>query len=121
MEFSFHHNVLVTNDTLFIEYYNQVKDRLNQYYEDGYPVDVIPTFKVRVWNMDMLENSNIKINQNTSTQNVKSQPYKSSPLLKKISNIRNYHRVLSNFITPLSESFSSDKLTLKNIGKKKNS
>ena len=28
-EFSFHHNELITNDTLFIEYYNQVKDRLN--------------------------------------------------------------------------------------------
>jgi len=67
VEFSFHHNVLITNDTLFIEYYNQVKDRLNQYYEEGYPVDVIPTFKVRVWNMDMLENQNIKINQNTFT------------------------------------------------------
>ena len=47
-EFSFHHNVLVTNETLFIEYFDKVKDRLNQYYEEGYPVDVIPTFKVRV-------------------------------------------------------------------------
>lgn len=48
VEFSFHHNVLITNETIFLEYYNQVKDILNQYYEEGYPVDIIPTFKVRV-------------------------------------------------------------------------
>lgn len=70
-EFSFHHNVLITNDTLFIEYYNEVKDKLNQYYEEGYPVDIIPVFKIRVWNMNMIENTKIKINQNNTLEKKK--------------------------------------------------
>ena len=47
-DFSFHHNILITNDTTFIEYYDKVKNIVEENYEDGYPVNVIPTFKVRV-------------------------------------------------------------------------
>jgi hypothetical protein len=59
--------------------------------------------------MDMLENKNIKINQNTSTyKNTDRRKLLKSPLqiLKNISNTsqgRNYHQILSNFITPLKE------------------
>jgi hypothetical protein len=47
-EFSFHHNILITNETTFMEYYNKVKDIIHENYEDGYPVDVITDFKVRL-------------------------------------------------------------------------
>jgi hypothetical protein len=50
-DFSFHHNVLITNNTTFIEYYDKIKTLplgVEENYEDGYPVNVIPTFKVRV-------------------------------------------------------------------------
>ena len=47
-EFSFHHNVLITNNITFDEYFNSVKDIIVTNYQDGYPVDIIPLFKVRV-------------------------------------------------------------------------
>ena len=60
-EFSFHHNVLLTNKTSLDNYYNSIIDNVELYLDQGYPVDIIPTFKVRVWNMDDLANKNIKI------------------------------------------------------------
>lgn len=65
-EFAFHHNVLITNLTTFSEYYNTIKDAIISNYEDGYPVDVIPEFKVRVWNMDELSNKKIKITKDAT-------------------------------------------------------
>jgi hypothetical protein len=47
-EFSFHHNILINNTTTFEEYYNEIKDIISTNYQDGYPVDVIPEFKVKV-------------------------------------------------------------------------
>lgn len=63
-EYSFHHNVLITNKTSFDEYYHQVVDYIDSHYnsEDNYGVDIIPAFKVKVWNMDNYLNKNIKIN-----------------------------------------------------------
>lgn len=60
-EFSYHHNVLISNTTTFQQYYNLVKDYIISHYDDTYGIDVIPQFKVRVWNMDELSNKNIKI------------------------------------------------------------
>jgi hypothetical protein len=47
-EFSYHHNVLLTNDTSFEEYYDSVKEIINTNYEHGYQMDVVPRFKIRV-------------------------------------------------------------------------
>jgi hypothetical protein len=64
-EFNYHHNVLINNNTTFEEYYNSVKDIINTHYEYGYPIDIIQNFKVRVWNLDLKENENIKITTST--------------------------------------------------------
>jgi TnpA family transposase len=47
-DFSFHHNILLTNEIQFKDYFNKVIDIVEENYEDNYPVDVIPVFKVRV-------------------------------------------------------------------------
>lgn len=67
-ECGFHHNVLIENDTTFEQYYESIEDRLVTLYEDGYKIDVIPQFKVRVWNLDHVKNSNIKITRNATTK-----------------------------------------------------
>jgi len=61
-EFSYHPNVLITNKTTFEEYYEEVIQYISDNYDDGYPCNIIPRFKVRVWNMDHLANKTIKIN-----------------------------------------------------------
>lgn len=83
-EYNFHPNVLLTNNTTFAEYFSDVIDHLNLYYDndhyysdDSHPlIDVIPSFRVRVWNMDVYLNEDIKINKNvslkTQTQLIKS-------------------------------------------------
>ena len=47
-EFSFHHNVLLNNDSTLDNYYNSIIENVELYLDQGYPVDIIPTFKVRV-------------------------------------------------------------------------
>jgi len=47
-EFNFHHNILLTNNTTFEQYYNKVKDIINTHFNDGYQVDVIEEFKIIV-------------------------------------------------------------------------
>ena len=96
-EFSFHHNVLITNNTSFIEYYYKVKDIIQENYIDGYPINVIPTFHVRVWNMDNPKNVNIKTNSN----------YK--PKLQ-----RNYYtkaKNFNNYITPFKNKNNNNDLS----------
>ncbi len=97
--FNFHHNILITNHTSFIEYYNKVKDIIQENYKpeceaEGYPVDVIPNFEVRVWNLDNPLNINIK---NNSLKDIKKQP----------SSSRGYH---TNNITPLKKDDISKQL-----------
>lgn len=65
-DFSFHHNVLISNNSTFEEYYDKVKDSIITNYEYGYPVDVIPVFLVRVWNMDEFVNKTIKITKDAT-------------------------------------------------------
>lgn len=65
-ETSFHHNILINNNTTYQEYFNKVKDYINEIYgEYGYNIDVIPLFKVTVFNMDKIRNQNIKITKST--------------------------------------------------------
>ncbi len=60
-DFSLHHNVLITNYTSFEEYYDSIEDIISLRYDEGYDMDVIETFRVRIWNMDNIENKSIKI------------------------------------------------------------
>lgn len=69
VEYSFHYNTLIDNDTTFSEYYEQVKDIVSIHYDKGYDVDIVETFKVRVWNIDMEVNSEIKITKDARIVN----------------------------------------------------
>ena len=81
-ETSFHHNVYIDNNTTFENYLDKVKDYIETTYgEYGYNIDIIPTFKVRVFNMDLIKNKNIKITKNATTN--------TTQLTKKV-NSRNY-------------------------------
>jgi hypothetical protein len=66
-EFAYHHKVLLTNSTNFEDYYKSVKDYIISKYEDGYATDVVPLFKLLVWNMDHLSNKNIKITKDATS------------------------------------------------------
>jgi hypothetical protein len=110
-EFSFHHNVLITNTTTFEEYYTTVKDIIMTNYEDGDPIDVVPMFKVMVWNMDEFKNKKIKITRNaTNTSNgfqttppketgKKSSSFKQTPM-----NSVSSKRLFSSYIKPIKAS-----------------
>jgi hypothetical protein len=47
-EYAYHANVVLNNDTPFIEYYKNAKKYINNLYDEGYQIDKIPTFKVTV-------------------------------------------------------------------------
>jgi DNA polymerase type B, organellar and viral len=63
-ERSFHQNVIMNNQTTFKKYWSVVKDLIITNYEDGYPLNTINQFKVRVWSMNNVKNKNIKLTQN---------------------------------------------------------
>jgi DNA polymerase type B, organellar and viral len=63
-ERSFHQNVIMNNQTTFKKYWSVVKDLITTNYEDGYPLNTINQFKVRVWSMNNVKNKNIKLTQN---------------------------------------------------------
>ena len=64
--FSFHHNILINNNTTFKQYYNQIKDHINDLHDDGYEINKVNYFKVLVWNVDHLANKNIKITKDAT-------------------------------------------------------
>lgn len=47
-EFNFHHNILITNNTTFEQYYNKVKYILATHFNDGYQIDIVESFKILV-------------------------------------------------------------------------
>jgi hypothetical protein len=47
-EFNYHHNILLTNNTTFDQYYEKVKDIIATHFNDGYQVDVVNSFKITV-------------------------------------------------------------------------
>lgn len=65
VEYSLHHNILIDSNTTFQDYWDKVKDIINSHYDEGYEVDGIPLFRIRVWNADLLSNANIKINKDS--------------------------------------------------------
>jgi len=60
-EYNFHHNVLIDSTTTFNQYYNEVGDFVNHKLEHGYGSEVIESYKVKVWNLDTMKNSKIKL------------------------------------------------------------
>ena len=64
--FSFHHNILINNNTTFKQYYKQIKDHINDLHDDGYEINKVNYFKVLVWNVDHLANKNIKITKDAT-------------------------------------------------------
>jgi hypothetical protein len=101
-EYSFHHNILLTNNTTFDEYYNQVIDYIDTHYDsdNSYGVEVIPSFKVKVWNMENYLNK--KIIFNIGQVNKKYSKSSGSQLNKK----RGYSTMNSN-ITPIKNILST--------------
>ena len=64
IQYNFHSNTLLTNNTSFEKYYSDVKSELNKHYSNTsnqiYLNDRIPLFYVKVWNMDVVKNNKIK-------------------------------------------------------------
>ena len=94
--FSFHHNILINNNTTFKQYYNQIKDHINDLHDDGYEINKVNYFKVLVWNVDHLANKNIKITKDART------PVKLTPLQIRRIHMRLDKLAARDFITPLS-------------------
>jgi hypothetical protein len=98
-ESNYHHNILITNNTTFDEYYNKVKDIIATHFDNGYQLDVVEGFKILVWNMDSLANKNIKITSSTiknykpGVQGHKTQirGFHTSNLLNKFNNLNLTH------------------------------
>lgn len=68
--YSLPHNILITNETSFDEYYNTVKDIVENNYTHEYTPEVIIMFRVLVWNIDNLQNKNIKITRYASNNKI---------------------------------------------------
>ena len=80
---SYHHNVLINNDTTFKKYWNQIKTHVNEKFisgNPGYPQTVVSVYKVLVWDSDNFKNKHIKISK-TAIGSLKTQ----------ILGIRKYH------------------------------
>lgn len=48
VEFTYHHNILVNNQTSFEDYYKGVKGYINKLYQEGYEVHDVMNFNMRV-------------------------------------------------------------------------
>lgn len=69
-EVNLHSNVLISNETSFIEYYNSIINDLISYtnLEYGYQNLNIITFTIKTWNCSNLSNLNIKITHNLANK-----------------------------------------------------
>jgi len=108
-EFNYNHNILITNNTTFEQYYNKVKDILTTHLKHGYQIDNVQRFKVLVWNMDSLANKNIKITSSTiknykpGNQSVKTQIrniYTSRVVSKNNISLNNFTPLNDKIFTP---------------------
>lgn len=112
LSYMLHHNVLLDNNTTFKEYYDKVKDHINNNYSNNstYPTEEIPYFEILVWNVDEYRNKHIKITKSTLS------PYKlkklninygllksKQHLFKNKLNIREYHNNSSSYIKPIKD------------------
>jgi hypothetical protein len=117
-EVNLHSNVLIDNDTLFTDYYNEISNDLSGYnnLEYGYHNLNIVRFIVKAWNCDNYNNLNIKITHNSITM------VRNNNSIQKINqNIRNYSTITpqnkhwcKGLITPISLVNKKGKLKLEN-------
>jgi len=60
-KYAFHRNVLITDTTTFEEYWNKIEGDIQNHYDNSvYWVDRIPTFELKVWDLNSPLNRNIK-------------------------------------------------------------
>lgn len=61
-----HSNILINNDTSFETYYNEMRNKIDNYDNlmYGYHNETVISYTVKVWNMDNYKNVNIKQNHN---------------------------------------------------------
>jgi hypothetical protein len=97
LETSFYYNVYIDNYTTFNNYFDKIKDYIETTYgEYGYNIDIIHTFKVRVFNIDWIKNKKIKVTKNTITNTITNNFYNAAP------NSRNYTTFIhTNNIIPI--------------------
>lgn len=67
LSYMLHPNILLTNQTTFKEYYEEIKDNINTNYShnSSYPSEMVPQFEILVWNVDDFRNKHIKITKST--------------------------------------------------------
>ena len=68
-ERSYHKNVLITNDTTFEQYWQEIKNYVHDKYLSGstsYAQSVVKVYKVIVWDVNHLRNKNIKIHRSNN-------------------------------------------------------
>lgn len=107
VEYSYHHNILLTNKTTFNDYFNQVIDYIDLHYigDDEYCIygpDIPQAFKVKVWNMDNYLNKNIKINRNEFNKDIN---------IDKIDTVTNNKSRINNTITTQKRSYSTNHIS----------
>jgi hypothetical protein len=87
---TFHPNVFISNSTPFDVYYKSIENHIQTTYDDTTlygNIDQIPEFKVLVWNLDNLDNKNIKLTLKSSNKpfksNIHTRSFSSSSYLDK--------------------------------------
>ena len=64
--YNFHPNINITNNTTFNKYYSNIRKYIDKHYTDTnsfiYYNNIIPVFSVKIWNVDLIKNKNIKRN-----------------------------------------------------------
>lgn len=94
-KYAFHKNVLITNVTPFETYWSLIEEDIEN--PSDYWVEVIPSFEIKIWNIDLISNSNIKVNR---------QPTSPKPAKGFHSTVRGFHSLTSLF-TPTLRGFHS--------------
>lgn len=99
-EFNFHHNVLISSSTTFTQYYNEVGELVNHKLEHGYGYEVIEYYKVRVWNLDVLQNAKIKLHNKGKIDFLGYRSYSTSAVKSNIAiNPIKVDKTINNFAT----------------------
>jgi hypothetical protein len=96
--YSLHHNVVINNKTTADQYWNWIKDSIQANFDKDYMIEIYPTIKVIIYNLDDKRNKNITTHINNSNVSI-SANWRN---LKTLFNLGKKRR-FSTFITPLRE------------------
>jgi len=61
IEITLHKNTVVSNSTTWGEFYSFIRGYIKQSYLDGYNFDIPTMFRVRVWSVDHMANTKLKV------------------------------------------------------------